>query len=83
MKLTKTQLKEIIKEEIKKTNLTEASIMFTLDDVSDAQDIAGASKLSYEAGWNAIAGYLVSTMGLVKANQLILNVEKHYKKLTK
>ena len=51
------------------------------ENVSSAQTIAAKSKLSYEDSWDAIVSYLVATMGLPKALDLVLKLEKEYKKI--
>ena len=77
--MKKLELKSIIREEIKK-NLNEATLI-NLQNINDAQEIAAKTELNYEDSWNAIASYLVATMGLPKALDLVLKLEKQYDKV--
>lgn len=55
--------------------------LINVDDVMSAQEIAGKTNLSYEESWDAITAYLVATMGMRKAEALVLKLEKEYNKI--
>ena len=85
MKLMKSQLREMIREEISNTkSITENKVVkLTYDNVLDAQAAAAKSKLNYEEGWNILAAYFIATMGVEKGTQFILSLEKQHKSVYK
>jgi hypothetical protein len=85
MKLMKSQLREMIREEISNTkSITENKVVkLTYDNVLDAQAAAAKSKLNYEEGWNMLAAYFIATMGVEKGTQFILSLEKQHKSVYK
>ena len=85
MKLMKSQLREMIREEISNTkSITEnKAVKLTYDNVLDAQAAAAKSKLTYEEGWNMLAAYFTATMGAERGTQFILSLEKQYNRVYK
>ena len=81
----KSQLREMIREEISNTkSITENKVVkLTYDNVLDAQAAAAKSKLNYEEGWNMLAAYFIATMGVEKGTQFILSLEKQHKSVYK
>lgn len=85
MKIMKSQLVEIIREEISNSkSITENKVVkLTHDHVLAAQTAAAKSKLNYEDGWNVLAAYFMATMGEANGTNFILSLEKQHKSIYK
>ena len=85
MKLLKSQLREMIREEISNAkNITENKVVkLTHDHILAAHTASAKIKLNYEEGWNILAAYFMATMGEEKGTQFILSLEKQHNSIYK